>query len=162
MMKQIGVGILALAVAGCVPGEATIKLSAEDVRRVLRGEVVEVSVHADVKAECPIGELGDPLMYLPDENNAPIRMQVPLSEMNQQMEEIDPNEIAQKPAETAPAAKPAENVRIMHYSVYEGDTLEKIAADLSVTVEDILRYNPHVKGNADLKDGVSLQIPYKD
>ena len=65
MMKQIGVGILALAVAGCVPGEATIKLSAEDVRRVLRGEVVEVSVHADVKAECPIGELGDPLVECP-------------------------------------------------------------------------------------------------
>ena len=47
-------------------------------------------------------------MYLPDENNAPIRMQVPLSELNQQMEEVDPNETAQKPAETAPAAKPAE------------------------------------------------------
>ena len=54
------------------------------------------------------GELVDPLMYLPDENNAPIRMQVPLSELNQQMEEVDPNETAQKPAETAPAAKPAE------------------------------------------------------
>ena len=46
------------------------------------------------------------------------------------------------------------------YSVYEGDTLEKIAGDLSVTVEDVLRYNPHVKGNADLKKGVELQIPY--
>ena len=56
MMKQIAVVILALAAAGCIPGEATIKLSAEDVRRVLRGEVVEVPVHADVKLECPIGK----------------------------------------------------------------------------------------------------------
>ncbi len=67
------------------------------------------------------------------------------------------------PAAAAPAAaKPAGNVRTFDYSVFAGDSLEKIAADLSVTVDDILRYNPHVKGNADLKDGVSLQIPYKD
>ena len=50
----------------------------------------------------------------------------------------------------------------MLYSVCEGDTLESIAATLTVSVSDILRYNPHVKGAADVKKGVDLQIPYKD
>ena len=50
------------------------------------------------------GVLVDPLMYLPGENNAPVRMQIPQSELNQGEEETE-----QKPAETtAPAAHSAE------------------------------------------------------
>ena len=53
-MKQIIIGLALAALVGCVPGEATIKISAENVRRVLKGEVVEVPVHAEVKMEVPV------------------------------------------------------------------------------------------------------------
>ena len=46
------------------------------------------------------GVLVDPLMYLPGDNNAPARMQVPLSELNQA-----------EPAETTEAAEPAAPAR---------------------------------------------------
>ena len=55
------------------------------------------------------GELVDPLMYLPGENNAPARLQIPLSDLNQAVEE------GKEPAETggsespAPAQQPAGN-----------------------------------------------------
>ena len=50
------------------------------------------------------GVLVDPLMYLPGENNAPARMQIPLSELNQGEEETE-----QTSAETtAPAPQTAE------------------------------------------------------
>ena len=49
-MKQIVIGVIAVALSGCVPGEATVKISAENVRRVLKGEVVEVPVHGEVEA----------------------------------------------------------------------------------------------------------------
>ena len=58
-MKELAMGFLALAVAGCVPGEAVITLSAENVRRVLQGEIVEVPVYADARLECPIGKYAD-------------------------------------------------------------------------------------------------------
>ena len=41
-------------IAGCIPGEATIKISAENMRRVLRGEIVEIPVHAKVETNEPI------------------------------------------------------------------------------------------------------------
>ena len=41
-------------IAGCIPGEATIKLSAENVRRALKGEIVEIPVHAKVETNEPI------------------------------------------------------------------------------------------------------------
>jgi hypothetical protein len=53
-MKQIIIGLALAALVGCVPGEATIKISAENVRRVLKGEVVEVPVHAEVKMDVPV------------------------------------------------------------------------------------------------------------
>ena len=53
-MKQIIIGLALAALVGGVPGEATIKISAENVRRVLKGEVVEVPVHAEVKMEVPV------------------------------------------------------------------------------------------------------------
>ena len=53
-MKQIIIGFALAALVGCVPGEATIKISAENVRRVLKGEVVEVPVHGEVKMAVPI------------------------------------------------------------------------------------------------------------
>lgn len=53
-MKQIIIGLALAALIGCVPGEATIKISAENVRRVLKGEVVEVPVHGEVKMAVPI------------------------------------------------------------------------------------------------------------
>ena len=55
-MRQIIIGIALAALVGCVPGEATIKISAENVRRVLKGEVVEVPVHGEVKMAIPIEE----------------------------------------------------------------------------------------------------------
>ena len=55
------------------------------------------------------GVLVDPLMYLPGENNAPVRMQVPLSELNQAEEE----ESGQQPAETAPAVQAPETRKEM-------------------------------------------------
>ena len=53
-MKQIIIGFALTALVGCVPGEATIKISADNVRRVLKGEVVEVPVHAEVKMDVPV------------------------------------------------------------------------------------------------------------
>ena len=53
-MRQIIIGIALAALVGCVPGEATIKISAENVRRVLKGEVVEVPVHGEVEMAVPI------------------------------------------------------------------------------------------------------------
>ena len=55
-MKQIIIGFALAALVGCVPGEATIKISAENVRRVLKGEVVEVPVHGEVKMAVSIEE----------------------------------------------------------------------------------------------------------
>ncbi len=55
-MKQIIIGLALAALVGCVPGEATIKISAENVRRVLNGEVVEVPVHGEVKMAVSIEE----------------------------------------------------------------------------------------------------------
>jgi len=55
-MKQIIIGLALAALVGCVPGEATIKISAENVRRVLSGEVVEVPVHGEVKMAVSIEE----------------------------------------------------------------------------------------------------------
>ena len=49
MMIIVACEVVAVVVAGCIPGEATIKLSAENVRRVLKGEVVEVPVHGEVE-----------------------------------------------------------------------------------------------------------------
>ena len=49
----IGVAVCAV-VAGCIPGEATVKLSAENIRRALAGEVVEVPMHGDVEVDFPI------------------------------------------------------------------------------------------------------------
>ena len=48
-MKQIIIGVLAAVLSGCVPGEATVKISAENVRKALNGEVVEVPVHGEVE-----------------------------------------------------------------------------------------------------------------
>ena len=53
-MRQILIGFVLIALAGCVLGEATIKVSAENVRRVLKGEIVEVPVHGEVKLDVPI------------------------------------------------------------------------------------------------------------
>ncbi len=41
-------------IAGCIPGEATIKISAENVRRILKGEIVEIPVRAKVETNEPI------------------------------------------------------------------------------------------------------------
>ena len=51
IINQMIVVLAAVALAGCVPGEATIKISAKNVRRVLEGEVVKVPVHGEVKSE---------------------------------------------------------------------------------------------------------------
>jgi len=53
-MKTFFVIACCAAIAGCIPGEATIKLSAENVRRALKGEVVEIPVHAKVETNEPI------------------------------------------------------------------------------------------------------------
>lgn len=55
-MKQIVVVALGVLLAGCVPGKATVKLSAENVRSVLKGEVVEVPVHGEVELAIPLDE----------------------------------------------------------------------------------------------------------
>ena len=55
-MKQIIIGVLGVVLAGCIPGEATIKLSAANVRRVLKGEVVEVPVHGEVELKIPTSQ----------------------------------------------------------------------------------------------------------
>lgn len=52
------------------------------------------------------GVLVDPLMYLPGENNAPVRMQIPLSELNRQ-------ETEEKTAETPAPVQSAEPVKEM-------------------------------------------------
>ena len=54
IINQMIVVLAAVALAGCVPGEATIKISAKNVRRVLEGEVVKVPVHGEVKSEVPM------------------------------------------------------------------------------------------------------------
>ena len=56
------------------------------------------------------GELVDPLMYLPGENNAPARLQIPLSELNQgeaASAQETASENTQKPAENPAPAAPA-------------------------------------------------------
>ena len=53
-MKRILMIACCSVIAGCIPGEATIKLSGENVRRVLKGEVVEIPVHAKVETNEPI------------------------------------------------------------------------------------------------------------
>jgi len=55
-MKQIMIGVLGAVLSGCVPGEATVKISAENVRKVLNGEVVEVPVHGEVEVITPTAE----------------------------------------------------------------------------------------------------------
>jgi len=52
-------------IAGCIPGEATIKLSAENVRRALKGEVVEIPVHAKVEMERPLTSMDDKVEKCP-------------------------------------------------------------------------------------------------
>ena len=64
-MKQMIIGVLGVVLAGCIPGEATIKLSAENVRRVLKGEIVEVPVHGEVELMAPIAP-GDAEMKCPE------------------------------------------------------------------------------------------------
>lgn len=46
--------------------------------------------------------------------------------------------------------------------VYEGDTLENIAQDFSSTVKIILKFNPKIKSNKDLKEGIFLKIPFNN
>ena len=58
-MKRMVTIACCAAIAGCIPGEATIKLSAENVRRALKGEVIEIPVHAKVEMECPLTSLFD-------------------------------------------------------------------------------------------------------
>jgi len=64
-MKQMIIGVLGVVWVGCIPGEATIKLSAENVRSVLKGEVVEVPVHGEVELMVPIAP-GDDEMKCPE------------------------------------------------------------------------------------------------
>ena len=64
-MKQMIIGVLGVVLAGCIPGEATIKLSAGNVRKVLKGEVVEVPVHGEVEMCVPIAP-GDDEMKCPE------------------------------------------------------------------------------------------------
>lgn len=58
-MKRMLMVACCAVIAGCIPGEATIKLSAENVRRALKGEVVEIPVHAKVEMECPLTSMFD-------------------------------------------------------------------------------------------------------
>lgn len=53
------------------------------------------------------GMLVDPLMYLPGDNDAPIRMQIPLSELNNGTEETE--NVASAPENSAPARSSAEH-----------------------------------------------------
>ena len=53
-LASLLVGAAAGLLSGCVTGEATIRISAEDVRRVLNGEVVKVAVHAEVEISTPV------------------------------------------------------------------------------------------------------------
>ena len=53
-MKRILMIACCAVIAGCIPGEATIKISAENMRRVLRGEIVEIPVRAKVETNEPI------------------------------------------------------------------------------------------------------------
>lgn len=48
--------VFAAALSGCVPGKATLKISAENVRKVLNGEVVEVPVQGEVEVITPTTE----------------------------------------------------------------------------------------------------------
>ena len=64
-MKTIVIVALGVVLTGCIPGKATIKLSAENVRRVLKGEVVEVPVHGEVELMVPIAK-GDGEMKCPE------------------------------------------------------------------------------------------------
>ena len=64
-MKTLLMIACCAAIAGCIPGEATIKLSAENVRRALKGEVVEIPVHAKVEMECPLTSSPDALENCP-------------------------------------------------------------------------------------------------
>ena len=59
------------------------------------------------------GMLVDPLMYLPGDNNAPVRMQVPLSELNDQVEQAE-NEA--QTAETAEADRSSEGQKAANLS----------------------------------------------
>ncbi len=81
------------------------------------------------------------------------------------------NNAADAAATTAPVEPPAvppvapvvdSGLKSMPFLVADGDTLEGIARSLEVTVDSILKNNPHVKSNADLKGGVTLNIVYKE
>lgn len=65
----------------------------------------------------------------------------------------------------AEAAAPVEgdvpaNSQFLPVMVTEGDTLEKMAGTYLTTVEDILKNNPQIKTNADLKPGMTLRMSY--
>lgn len=64
-MKRILMIAFCAAIAGCTPGEATLKLSAENVRRALKGEIVEIPVHAKVEMECPLTSMFDKVEKCP-------------------------------------------------------------------------------------------------
>ena len=67
-----------------------------------------------------------------------------------------------EPVVEAPAATEAVTTQQMiPYCVMAGDTLEGIATTFYTTQELILQANPQIKSDADLKDGITLQVPMK-
>ncbi|MFA5203604.1 MAG: LysM domain-containing protein [Lentisphaeria bacterium] len=57
----------------------------------------------------------------------------------------------------APAAPAAANT--LDHTVLTGETLESIAEMYSTTADAIVKINPAIKGNADLKPNMTIQIP---
>jgi len=65
--------------------------------------------------------------------------------------------VATTAAGTAAAAFP----NSLEHTVLEGETLESIAEMYETKVDDILKANPAIKGNRDLKPNMSIMVPYK-
>ena len=62
-------------------------------------------------------------------------------------------------AAVAPAPAPAPAANTLDHTVLTGETLESIAEMYSTTVDAIINLNPAIKGNADLKPNLTIQIP---
>jgi LysM repeat protein len=61
--------------------------------------------------------------------------------------------------DAAPAPAPAPAANTLDHTVLTGETLESIAEMYSTTAEAIIKLNPAIKGNADLKPNMTIQIP---
>ena len=67
--------------------------------------------------------------------------------------------VAATGTDVAPAPAPAPAANTLDHTVLTGETLESIAEMYSTTADAIIKLNPAIKSNADLKPNLTIQIP---